>query len=76
MIYVNRQCRWTPSIITIATWTRLTVVLCFKMPEWLDTDITRLSFALAKNEQLFFQRFGSMQLPSSGNDDKEKHSCI
>ena len=28
---LNRQCRLTPSIITIVTWTRLTVVLCFSV---------------------------------------------
>ena len=55
------------------------VIVCInylKRPEWLGTDMTRLSFAPAKNGQLFFQRFGSMQQPSSGNDDKEKRSCI
>ena len=42
VIHVDSECRRIPSIITIVTWTHFTVVLCFKRPEWLGTDMTRL----------------------------------
>ena len=44
-----------------------------KRPEWLGiSDISKVCKTLAKiNGKLVFQCFGSIQLPSSGNNDKE-----
>ena len=41
-----------------------------------SNNIDKTFVHTSQNGQLFFQHVGSMQLPLSGNDDKEKHSCV